>query len=556
MTNETFGPYRLESLIGRGGMGEVFRAHDTVRNRTVALKRLPASLAGDTGFQERFRREAQLVARLRDGHVIPIHDFGEIDGQLFIDMRLVDGADLRTVLDWIGPMPPERAVRIAGQVARALDAAHADGLVHRDVKPSNILLSGATRDPGADVDDYAYLVDFGIVASAGDVAGGRLTATGAAIGTVEYMSPERFLNGTGDRRIDVYALGCVLHEMLTGARPFSGTGPQQMWAHVNTPPPRPSLLRPGLPAALDDVIAAALAKDPDDRIPTAGELASRARAALATAPGSGPTVRHTPIPAADPPSPSAVAPPTAAPRAAAAPPAPEPPTATFPTSGPEAPTRFGAAPAAGSTARMPQPPPGSSAGPPASTDGTSRRWWPIAAAALVVVLVAAGTVWALNRRTAEEAPPADAAGTTITAVEEPQVDDPVAELASYADEALLATCDEAVAGDGAPVRASANCGEWAFDLYSSAAEAATVVRDNNGGTIEPGSPCATRPEIDAYHVERFDRGVLGCRAYDGEYVVEWAVDGIPVVGVRDEGDETVSYEAVYEEALRLSAEVS
>ncbi|MBW0091489.1 serine/threonine protein kinase, partial [Pseudonocardia sp. KRD-184] len=277
MTSEMFGPYRLEALIGRGGMGEVFRAHDTIRNRTVAIKRLPASLAGDASFEERFRREAQLVARLRDGHVIPIHDFGEIEGRLFIDMRLVDGADLRTVLDWIGPLAPERAVRIAGQVARALDAAHADGLVHRDVKPSNILLSGATRDPAADVDDYAYLVDFGIVAGVEDAAGGRLTATGAAIGTVEYMAPERFVRGTGDRRADVYALGCVLHEMLTGTRPFDGTGPAQMWAHVHTPPPRPSLLRPGVPTAFDEVIAAALAKDPDDRIATAGELASRAR---------------------------------------------------------------------------------------------------------------------------------------------------------------------------------------------------------------------------------------------------------------------------------------
>jgi len=542
MTSEMFGPYRLESLIGRGGMGEVFRAHDTVRNRTVAIKRLPAALAGDAGFEERFRREAQLVARLRDGHVIPIHDFGEIDGRLYIDMRLVDGADLRTVLDWIGPLPPERAVRIVGQVARALDAAHADGLVHRDVKPSNILLSGATRDPGPDVDDYAYLVDFGIVAGVEEAAGGRLTATGATIGTVEYMAPERFVVGTGDRRADVYALGCVLHEMLTGRWPFDGAGPAQMWAHVHTPPPRPSRLRPGLPTAFDDVIAAALAKDPAERIATAGELASRARAALATAPDLVPG-------SAARPGPPAVAPPTTTPA--------EPATAVWPTSGPEAPTRLGATPPAGDTARLPDP---GRPGPPspAGAAPARRRWLPLAAAALVVVLVGAGIVYVTTRGTDDGS--AAAAPTTsapVETTEEPQADDPVAELVSHGSEALLATCaEEPVAGDGAPVRASANCGEWGFDLYSSAEEAAAVVRDNNGGTFEPGTPCATRPENDGYHLQRFDRGVLGCRAYEGEFVVEWAVDGVPVVGVRDDSDEDATYEEVYEDALSLSAEVS
>ncbi|MBW0119073.1 serine/threonine protein kinase, partial [Pseudonocardia sp. KRD-169] len=280
-----FGPYRLEELLGRGGMGEVHRAHDTVRGRTVALKRLLPGLGQDHDFRERFRRESQLVARLREGHVIPIHDFGEIDGRLYIDMRLVEGTDLGTVLARSGPLSPERAVRIIGQVARALDAAHADGLVHRDVKPSNILLSDGLPD-----DDYAYLVDFGIVGSA-ETTGDRLTATGTAIGTLEYMAPERFLGDGGDRRVDVYALGCVLHEMLTGARPFAGTGPALMWAHAHTPPPLPSQVRPGVPAGLDAVVAGALAKDPADRVPTAGEVAARARAALA----AGPTVPGTAV---------------------------------------------------------------------------------------------------------------------------------------------------------------------------------------------------------------------------------------------------------------------
>ncbi|MBW0125414.1 hypothetical protein, partial [Pseudonocardia oceani] len=169
----------------------------------------------------------------------------------------------------------------------------------------------------------------------------------------------------------------------------------------------------------------------------------------------------------------------------------------------------------------------------------------------------AGIVWALNRPPADETPAADAGETTTTAVEEPQVDDPVTELTSHASEALLATCTEdVVVGDGAPVRATANCSDWGFDLYSSAGEAATVVRDNNGSSIEPGTPCESRPPTDAYHVQRFDRGVLGCRSYEGGYTIEFAVEGVPVVGIRDEGDDGETYEVVYAEALSLSAEVS
>ena len=157
---EEFGPYRLEHLLGRGGMGEVHRAWDTRRGRTVALKRLPAPLAGDPEFQARFRRESALAAQLSEPHIIPIHDFGEINGRLFIDMRLVDGTDLASVIKSKGPMAPRRAIGILAQVASALDAAHAAGLVHRDVKPSNVLVRGH------DEDEFAYLIDFGIARAA------------------------------------------------------------------------------------------------------------------------------------------------------------------------------------------------------------------------------------------------------------------------------------------------------------------------------------------------------------------------------------------------------
>lgn len=265
-----FGPYRLQGVLGRGGMGEVYRAYDTRRDRVVALKLLSGHLAGDPGFTARFRRESQVAARLRDPHVVPIHDFGEIDGRLFIDMRLVDGTDLGALLARTGRLEPGRAVRLVAQVATALDAAHRDGLVHRDVKPSNVLLT---------TDDHAYLTDFGIAHSADATA---LTGSGATLGTAQYMAPERFLHGGGDARMDVYSLGCVLHEALTGRRPFdTADAVGLMYAHVNLAPPRPSQLAPGIPPALDDVVVRAMAKDPAQRYATPGALA----AAAATATG-------------------------------------------------------------------------------------------------------------------------------------------------------------------------------------------------------------------------------------------------------------------------------
>ena len=273
---EEFGPYRLERLLGRGGMGEVHRAWDRRRERTVALKRLPAQLAGDPEFQARFRRESALAAQLSEPHIIPIHDFGEINGRLFIDMRLVEGVDLASVVKAEGPMAPRRAVGILAQVAAALDAAHAAGLVHRDVKPSNVLVRGH------DEDEFAYLIDFGIArATAGQTSGPALTLTGATLGTLDYMAPERFENRPVDGRADVYSLACMLFELLTGAAPFRGRTPVGMiHAHVTLDPPRPSAHRAGLPPGLDDVVARGMAKRPEHRYPTAGALVAAARAAL------------------------------------------------------------------------------------------------------------------------------------------------------------------------------------------------------------------------------------------------------------------------------------
>jgi serine/threonine protein kinase len=268
-----FGPYILTAVLGRGGMGVVYRAFDTGKGRTVALKVLIPGLAADRAYQDRFRRESKRTARLREPHIIPIHDYGQIEGRLFIDMRLVEGTDLATVLDRDGPMPPAAAAWITAQVASALDAAHADGLIHRDVKPSNVLITGQGKSV-----PFAYLIDFGIVR----VISGASPSTGSgAIGTVAYMAPERFAGSPGDRRADVYSLACVLHECLTGRPPFSGEMVAVMLAQLNALPPAPSRLRPGLPAAVDEVVARGLAKDPARRYGTAGELAEAILAATA-----------------------------------------------------------------------------------------------------------------------------------------------------------------------------------------------------------------------------------------------------------------------------------
>ncbi len=268
MEGTPFGRYRLLGLLGRGGMGEVWRAYDPTFDRVIALKVLPPNFAGDRVFQERFRREARAAAGLDEPHVVPIHDFGEVENRLFVTMRLVDGQDLQTLLK-DGPIAPSRAVNLVEQIAFALHAAHNVGLVHRDVKPSNILIAE---------NDFAYLIDFGIARSAGETG---LTSTGATIGTWSYMAPERFRSGIADTSADTYALTCVLHQALTGELPFPANTLEQIAvAHMFQPPPKPSSLRPGIPVGMDEVIARGMAKVRDDRYGSTKDLAIAARAAL------------------------------------------------------------------------------------------------------------------------------------------------------------------------------------------------------------------------------------------------------------------------------------
>jgi WD40 repeat protein len=272
---EVFGPYRIEELLGRGGMGEVHRAYDTGHDRHVALKRLPGH--AEPEFRARFRREARLVAGLNEPHVVKIHDHGEIDGQLYLDMALIEGPDLKRVLA-DGPLSPSRTIEILTQVAKALDAAHAAGVLHRDVKPANILLDEAGN---------AYLADFGIARPlAADAT--MLTITGDYVGTLDYMAPERLMRGgdnEADAASDVYSLACVLFQCLTGRVPFPAPDTVgKLAAQLNDPPPAPSLFDRRIPPAMDLVVRTGMDKDPKRRYPTAGELMAAAAASTADAP--------------------------------------------------------------------------------------------------------------------------------------------------------------------------------------------------------------------------------------------------------------------------------
>ncbi|WP_459758430.1 serine/threonine-protein kinase [Mycobacterium riyadhense] len=266
-----FGPYLLKRPLGRGGMGEVYEAEHTVKGWTVALKLMSEAVSNDPVFRERMKREARITGRLQDPHVVPIHDYGEVDGQMFLEMRLIEGTDLDTMLKRFGPLSPPRAVAIHSQIASALDAAHAAGVMHRDVKPPNILITG---------NDFAYLVDFGIASAATDE---KLTQLGAAVGTWKYMAPERFTNDKVTFRADIYSLACVLYECLTGAAPYSSASAGTLVsAHMMDPIPRPSAANAGIPRAFDDVIARGMAKSAQERYASAGDLARAAHEALST----------------------------------------------------------------------------------------------------------------------------------------------------------------------------------------------------------------------------------------------------------------------------------
>jgi serine/threonine protein kinase len=485
-----FGPYRIEELIGRGGMGEVYRAYDTEHRRTVALKVLSSGLAGDDGYRERFRREAHAAARLSEPHVVPIHRYGEIDGKLFLDMRLVKGVDLGDLLHAHGALEPARAVAVVGQVARALDAAHAEGLVHRDVKPSNVLVTG---EPG---DEFVYLVDFGIAWSAADSEGPSLTQTGSAVGSFDYMAPERFMERPIDARTDVYSLACVLFECLAGRRPFTGDNlATMMYAHLNTAPPPVSALRAGLPGGLDAVVARGLAKDPAARWPSAGAMAAAARAAL-TSGGVTPQQESRFAPGPPPPQPQAVG-----------------------MSGP------------GWT--MPPAPPPSWSGPPvgAVTDPgrpARRRWLPWAAAGVVAVAVAAvvGVVVSQDGDPDTTTTPTTSAAPT-TSAEDAEL---LAALPSAIDGCSPATTSalgEVAAVDcgASPVQPGPSAVQVSRFTDSGAADAAFLARVDADG-LTPLPSRETCPSTQGYYYwlddDRQTAGRVGCLTTTrGDAVLFW-----------------------------------
>jgi DNA-binding beta-propeller fold protein YncE/predicted Ser/Thr protein kinase len=262
--------YRLERLLGRGGMSVVYLAEDSRLGRKVALKLLAPELAEDDRFRERFLRESRLAALLDHPNVIPVYEAGEAAGLLYIAMRYVEGTDLRRLLDAEGPLAEARALSILDPAADALDAAHDHGLVHRDVKPGNVLL---------DSREHVYLADFGLTKQATSESG--ITETGQFVGTVDYVAPEQIQRERVGPQTDVYALGCVLYECLVGEPPYrSDSMPGTLFAHISADPPRPSDARPELPAAIDGVVARALAKGPADRYATCSEVVAAARAAL------------------------------------------------------------------------------------------------------------------------------------------------------------------------------------------------------------------------------------------------------------------------------------
>ena len=387
-----FAGHRIDGVAGQGGMGVVYVATHLALDITVALKLIKPDLAEDEGFRERFNRESRLAASIEHPNVLPVRHAGEEEGLLYITMRYVDGTDLRSLIDRTGRIEPERTAQIITQVGDALDAAHARGLVHRDVKPANVLLEGA------DGSGHAYLTDFGLTRHAASGAG--LTKTGQWVGTLDYVAPEQIEGREVDARSDVYALGCVVYEMLTGEVPFlKDSEVATMYAHLNEPAVPPRERFPDLPRGIDEVVNRALAKDPDDRYPSAGDLATAVVAAtkgtaVAQPEQSVAAGRAAPPPAPSPPPPGE----TAAARPSMPAPAPPPPQ---PTRGAPPPTR-GAPPPAPPRAPTPTPaigtppPPGARPpGAPPPAKKSSRRRGLIAGVAVVAVLgVGAGALFA------------------------------------------------------------------------------------------------------------------------------------------------------------------
>jgi serine/threonine protein kinase/CheY-like chemotaxis protein len=263
--------YRIDSRIGRGGMGVVYRAHHLSLERQAALKVIQPDLAESSGFRERFSREARVAAALAHPNIVTVYDAGEVDGTLYLAMQYIEGADLARMLATDGRLKPYRAIDVCRQVGDALDAAHAQGLIHRDVKPANVLIEGRR----------AYLTDFGLTKRLG---GTQVTLTGDVVGTIHYVAPEQIEGREVTARSDIYSLGCVLYHCLTGRMPYErDTDVAVIYAHLSEPPPRPSRVQPDLADGFDDVIARALDKNPERRFQTCAELMTAARAVVESA---------------------------------------------------------------------------------------------------------------------------------------------------------------------------------------------------------------------------------------------------------------------------------
>ena len=364
--------YRLRAVLGRGGMSVVYKAEHPRLGSFVALKVLAPELATDDVFRARFLEESRIAASLNHPNVVPIYDMGPCDELLFIAMRYVPGSDLRAVLKARHVISPDQALPLIGQAGRALDAAHRHGLVHRDVKPGNILVEhGADDDP-----DRGYLADFGITKHA--ISRSGLTATGEMVGTIDYVAPEQIKGQTVDGRADIYSLGCVLYECLTGTVPFpKDLDAAVILAHIEEQPPAPSTVRPGLPPAIDGVVERVLAKEPEDRYPSCREFLAAAHTAM-------------PDLAADPPSVLAH---RSDPHARTT----RPPGSSSQPRGTE-----GRAASAGPPAQPP--------GPPQRAGGPS-RW--LAGIGIAVLILAAGVAgWAISRSTSRASTGRSAAGSS------------------------------------------------------------------------------------------------------------------------------------------------
>jgi len=300
---DEFAGYRIERRLGRGGMGILYLGIEPGLDRRVALKLIAPEAAADEVFAKRFAEESRIAASIEHPNVVPIYAAGEEGGVPFIAMRFVAGSDLGLRLAREGRLEPAPAVDLIAQIGNGLDAIHAAGLVHRDVKPANVLLSGG------DGAEHAYITDFGVARNVATQSG--LTQTGRFVGTLDYVAPEQISGGAVDARVDVYALGCLLFKLLTGRVPYPRDGEAaRLYAHLNDPPPAPSLYAPEVPMALDDVVIRAMSKAPEDRYPSAGDLGRAARAALSgaavaipertVATGAAATRETTAITAADP----------------------------------------------------------------------------------------------------------------------------------------------------------------------------------------------------------------------------------------------------------------